>query len=225
MSTHTANGARVLNNLANEYADQNRADEVIGLQRRALAIEEKLSGPDSPAVARILTNLANSYKAAGRSSEASPLYEKAFRILTKRFGENSPQIAPALGNMGRVAQDNNKPVEAEQYFTQALQIDETAFGPEHPALVNDLRKLIDKNIDRPDRIILGQIVFESLGKQRALTAVIANDKARHRILPSKHRRIISLTVVFTQSGSKADLAARSASGAKRTLRSSISPQA
>src|SRR5882757_6598967 len=43
-------------------------------------------------------------------------------------------------------------------------------------------KLIDKDIDRPDRIILRQIVFQSLWKQRALTAVIANDKARHRIL-------------------------------------------
>src|SRR6267378_2294608 len=43
-------------------------------------------------------------------------------------------------------------------------------------------KLIDKDIDRPDRIILGQIVFQSLWKQRALTAVFANDKARHRIL-------------------------------------------
>jgi hypothetical protein len=37
-----------------------------------------------------------------------------------------------------------------------------------------------------------QIVFQSLGKQRALAAVIANDKARHRMLPSNHRRIISL---------------------------------
>jgi hypothetical protein len=44
-------------------------------------------------------------------------------------------------------------------------------------------KPFDKEIDRPDRIIIGQIVFKSLGKQRALTAVIANDKARHRILP------------------------------------------
>src|SRR5712671_5948527 len=43
-------------------------------------------------------------------------------------------------------------------------------------------KLIDKDIDRPDRIILRQIVFQSLWKQRALTAVIANDKARHRIV-------------------------------------------
>src|SRR5213080_1728562 len=66
-------------------------------------------------------------------------------------------------------------------------------------------KLIDKNIDRPHRIILGQIVFQSLGKQRALTAVIANDKARHRILPPNYRRIISLTVVFTQSEPKADI--------------------
>ena len=39
-------------------------------------------------------------------------------------------------------------------------------------------KVIDKDIDRPDRIILGQIVFQTLGKQSALTAVIANDKAR-----------------------------------------------
>src|SRR5580704_11110154 len=44
-------------------------------------------------------------------------------------------------------------------------------------------KLIDKNIDRPDRIILSQIVFQAFRKQRALATVIANDKARHRILP------------------------------------------
>src|SRR5882762_1899190 len=66
-------------------------------------------------------------------------------------------------------------------------------------------KLIDKSIDRPDRIILGQIVFQSLGKQRALTAVIANDKARHRILPSNHGRIISLRGVFTQPGSNSEV--------------------
>jgi hypothetical protein len=51
-------------------------------------------------------------------------------------------------------------------------------------------KFINKDINRPDRIILGQILFQPLGKQSALTAVIANDKARHRILPPNHRRII-----------------------------------
>src|ERR1700692_4699069 len=52
-------------------------------------------------------------------------------------------------------------------------------------------KLIDKDIDRPNRIVLAQIVIQSFGKQRALTAIIANDKARHRILPANHRGIIS----------------------------------
>jgi hypothetical protein len=54
-------------------------------------------------------------------------------------------------------------------------------------------KPIDKNINRPDRIVVAQIVIWPLGKQCALTAVIANDKARHRILRPNRRRIISST--------------------------------
>jgi hypothetical protein len=75
-------------------------------------------------------------------------------------------------------------------------------------------KLIDKNIDRPDRIVLAQLVIQPLGKQFALTAVIANDKASHRILRPNRKRIDG---VFTQSGSKANFSGQSASGAKRTL--------
>src|ERR1700723_3503098 len=55
-------------------------------------------------------------------------------------------------------------------------------------------KLIDKDIDRSNRICLAQIVIQPLRKQSALTAVIANDKARHRILRPNRRRIISLKV-------------------------------
>src|SRR5277367_510931 len=67
-------------------------------------------------------------------------------------------------------------------------------------------KLIDKNIDRPNRIVLAQIVIQSLGKQRALTAIIPNDKARHRILPANHQGMISFRSVFTQAGHKAVIA-------------------
>ena len=42
--------------------------------------------------------------------------------------------------------------------------------------------LIANNIDRPDRIILGKIVFQPLGKHGALTAVIANSIDRVRYL-------------------------------------------
>src|SRR5882757_6072530 len=54
-------------------------------------------------------------------------------------------------------------------------------------------KLVDKDIDRPDRIVLSQIFIQPLGKQRALTAVIANHKTRHPILRPNRRRIISST--------------------------------
>src|SRR4051812_26267772 len=66
-------------------------------------------------------------------------------------------------------------------------------------------KLIDKDINRPNRIILAQIVIQPFRKQRALTAVIPNDKARHRILPANHRRIISFEGVFTQAGPEPDI--------------------
>src|SRR5436305_9399681 len=44
-------------------------------------------------------------------------------------------------------------------------------------------KLIDKDGDRPDWIVLAQIVTQPLGNQRARTAIIANHKTPRRILP------------------------------------------
>src|SRR5213076_985822 len=76
--------------------------------------------------------------------------------------------------------------------------------PSKPSLA---RSSFDKDVDRPDRIVLAQIVIQPLGKQRALTAVIANDKARHRILRPNRRRIISSRAVFTQAGTKSDIVA------------------
>jgi hypothetical protein len=54
-------------------------------------------------------------------------------------------------------------------------------------------KLIDKDIDRPDGIDLAQIFIQPLGKQRALAAVIANDKTRDPILQPNPWRIVSST--------------------------------
>ena len=69
---------------------------------------------------------------------------------------------------------------------------------EHEAVL----EAVQARLDRPDRIILGQIVFQALGKQRALTTVIANDKARHRILRPNRWRIISLRAFSHSLGQK-----------------------
>ena len=66
-------------------------------------------------------------------------------------------------------------------------------------------QLIDKGIDRPDRIILGQIVVQPLRKQRALAAVIPNDKARHRIFPPNLRKNHIIERRFHTALPKADI--------------------
>jgi hypothetical protein len=69
-----------------------------------------------------------------------------------------------------------------RYLSQFDSADQRRQSPAWPD------QLIDKDIDCPNRIILGQIVFQPLGKQSALTAVIANDKTRYRILrPNRWR--------------------------------------
>ena len=54
-----------LNNLAALYNDQGRYADAEPLFKRALAIQEKVLGPDHPDVAVSLNNLANLYDNAG----------------------------------------------------------------------------------------------------------------------------------------------------------------
>jgi hypothetical protein len=43
-------------------------------------------------------------------------------------------------------------------------------------------KLIDKDIDRPNRIVVAQIVIQTLREKKTLAAIIADNKTRHRFL-------------------------------------------
>jgi hypothetical protein len=52
-------------------------------------------------------------------------------------------------------------------------------------------EFIDEDIDRPNRIVVADPVFQALRKQRALAAINTLDKTLHQTLPSKHGRIIT----------------------------------
>jgi hypothetical protein len=56
------------------------------------------------------------------------------------------------------------------------------FGGFVAKYMGDGAKLINKDIDRPDRIVIAQIVVQPLREQSALAAIIAHHKARHRSL-------------------------------------------
>ncbi|MCH8111963.1 MAG: tetratricopeptide repeat protein [Proteobacteria bacterium] len=74
------------NNLAVLYHVQGRDDEALPLVRRALAIREKVLGPEPPAVGQSLNNLAEIYVQQGRYAEAEPLQHRSLAIREKVLG-------------------------------------------------------------------------------------------------------------------------------------------
>jgi class 3 adenylate cyclase/tetratricopeptide (TPR) repeat protein len=102
------------------------------LQARALAIREKLFGPDHPDVSDSLTNLGIAVAEQGRHAEAVPLFERALEIREKAFGPDGPGVAGALLNLARGYNEQGRFWEAEALNKRALAIFEDARGPDHP---------------------------------------------------------------------------------------------
>jgi Flp pilus assembly protein TadD len=61
-------------------ADLGRPTEAEPLHRRALALRERVLGPDHPDVAQSISNLAVVLAALGRPAEAEPLHRRALAL-------------------------------------------------------------------------------------------------------------------------------------------------
>jgi tetratricopeptide (TPR) repeat protein len=64
--------------------------------QRALALRERVLGPEHPEVATGLNNLALLYYAQGRYSEAEPLYQRALALWERVLGAEHPEVATLL---------------------------------------------------------------------------------------------------------------------------------
>ena len=67
-------------------------------------------------------------------------------------------------------------------------------------------ELIDEDVDRPNRVVLADPVFQALGKQRALAAIDTLHKTLHQTLPPKHERIITPSTFSHRLGQQQTLA-------------------
>jgi CHAT domain-containing protein/tetratricopeptide (TPR) repeat protein len=123
-----ANG---LNNIAESYRTRSRYAEAEPLFRRALAIREKMLGPDHPDVGAILNNLASLYRQQGRYGAAEPLYRRALAMRAKALGADHPDVGQSLDNLAGLYQDQGRYGEAEPLYRRALAIAEKTLGPDH----------------------------------------------------------------------------------------------
>lgn len=111
--------------------------------KHALAIREKVLGPDHPDVATSLNILAVSYHAQRQYAEAQPRYERALAIQEKVLGPDHPDVALILSNLALIYYAQRQYAEAESLLTRARAIEEKVLGPDHPRITSSLGNLAE----------------------------------------------------------------------------------
>jgi tetratricopeptide (TPR) repeat protein len=111
------------------------------LKERALAIREKVLGPEHPDTATSLNNLALVIKDQGDLTGARPLYERALAIREKVLGPEHENTALSLNNLGVLIENQGDLAGARPLLKRALAINEKVLGAEHPDTATSLNNL------------------------------------------------------------------------------------
>jgi tetratricopeptide (TPR) repeat protein len=118
------------------------------LYLRALAIREKMKGPEHPDTATTLHQLATLYIDQGKYEQAEPLYLRALAIMEKMEGPEHPNTGNTLHQLASLYVDQGKYEQAESLFQRALAIHEKMEGPEHPSTAVTLNNLASLYVDQ-----------------------------------------------------------------------------
>src|SRR5205823_352841 len=89
----SADELSALNAQVDQLYRAGKSNEAIPIAQQALALAERLNGPDHPTVAIALGNLAVLNQSQGRYAEAEPLYKRGVSILEKALGSEDPSVA------------------------------------------------------------------------------------------------------------------------------------
>jgi tetratricopeptide (TPR) repeat protein len=108
---------------------------------RALAIFERVLGPDHPDTGMSYGNLAGVFEGTGDYLSALPLREKAIKVHEKVFGEAHPITATSFNNMGALLRAMGDLPAARPYLERALAICERVLGPDHPDTAQSLNNM------------------------------------------------------------------------------------
>jgi tetratricopeptide (TPR) repeat protein len=99
---------------------------------RALAIYEKVLGPEHPDTALSLNNLGRLLYAQDNLTGSRPLYERALAIREKVLGPEHPDTATSLNSLGGLLYAQDNLTGSRRLVERALAIREKVLGPEHP---------------------------------------------------------------------------------------------
>ncbi|MBX3327352.1 MAG: tetratricopeptide repeat protein [Nitrospira sp.] len=133
----------VIDSQARSQMGLGKYTEALPLYREALAIREKVLGPEHPHTAASLNNLAVLHHAQGQDTQAHPLLQRVLVIYEKLFGAEHPATATSLNNLAELYEAQGQYAEALPLLQRALVIREKVLGPEHPATATSLNNLAE----------------------------------------------------------------------------------
>jgi serine/threonine-protein kinase len=122
--------AHSIDHLARMDREAGQFERAEQLYLEALAMTERVAGPDHPHAASVMNNLAILYVNQGRYDVADTLYQRALEIFSD--DEDSREDASTTTNNLAVLLHDRYPNRAEPLYRDALRMREQLLGPESP---------------------------------------------------------------------------------------------
>ena len=123
--------ARLLDDLAQDYARRQQWIPAKQTYERALAIDRDILGNDHPRVASHLHNLAIVAQNMGDLKRAESLYLEAIDSEERAFGDQHPETAAAQGNYALLLEREGRLAEAEPLLRNALTVALKVWGADN----------------------------------------------------------------------------------------------
>jgi CHAT domain-containing protein/Tfp pilus assembly protein PilF len=160
---------------------------------RAVALTEKVAGPDDPAVANSLSNLGLVLRRQGKLDEARAAYERALRIREKTVGPDHPDVARVLAALSALASNAGDFPRGRELGERAVQIAEKAGDSVNEAVAaNNLA------------LALFQLNDYAESKRRLEQALHAYERALGPDHPEVGKTLSNLANVVSESGDLAE---------------------
>jgi tetratricopeptide (TPR) repeat protein/predicted Ser/Thr protein kinase len=126
---------------ATSYAAIGAWDRALELDREALALRERLLGPDHTRVAGSLNNIGAALMATGDHEAARPSILRALTIREAVQGPDGLDVSHVLLNLAELERLAGRPALARSHLERALAIRERILGPRHSLVAEALHRL------------------------------------------------------------------------------------
>lgn len=123
------NHAGVLSNLGSLLHSSGQVAEAERLERQALAVLLKKTGPRTAELATVSTNLGDLLLSKGQPAEALVHFRRALAVDQSVYGPEHPELFVDLMNLGLLLKGSGAANEAQTVLRRAVAIAEQHFGP------------------------------------------------------------------------------------------------